>query len=366
MTQKLLENNSGSLEMSTHVDERLVDILNYHFHPELGSSFWLAEQSRLSINVCDRIRRVEDLALLGRREPSSLAEFSVWDLIPRDLHKDRCRFVVGETGGTTGVPTPTAYLQEEFVEAFIDPFVTVAKAIGFPQQTQWLFVGPSGPHVIGKAARALANRMSSPDPWAVDFDPRWAKKLVKESLAAKRYLEHVVEQSLTVFQREPIGVLFSTPPVLRRLAEELTDQQRESVKGVHYGGMSITADELNALRTQFPHAVHLSGYGNTLFGCALEVCDTPRLNIDYFPSSERLLFEILLPPDTDCATEFTRGPLMFHRLDRSMFLPNMIERDWAERIQSPDAAIQLGCQETGIRNPAPPPVSTSDLKIGIY
>ncbi len=366
MTVRMKQATCLAHKQYADVDERLVDILALHLHPEFGSRYWLAEQDRLGIDVRDRIRHIDDLVELGIRTPKMIGSLSVWDLIPQALHRDRCQFIVGETGGTTGLPTATAYLRDEFIEAFVDPFVAVANAIGFPQQAHWLFVGPSGPHIIGKAAREVVLRMKSPDPWTVDFDPRWAKKLVKDSLAAKRYMGHVVEQSLAVFQREPVGVLFSTPPVLRRLAEVLSDRQRLAIQGVHYGGTAITADELNKLRDLFPEAVHLAGYGNTLFGCALETHDNRRSNIDYFPSSNRLLFDVVQSPATVASPEPNRGQLMFHRLDQSMFLPNMLERDWAERIDSPEPKNRLGWQPIGIRNPGPPPDSTGSLKIGIY
>ena len=56
------------------------------------------------------------------------------------------------------------------------------------------------------------------DPFSVDFDPRWAKKLADGSLARRRYLDHVTAQALDVLEREEVGVLFTTPPALAALA----------------------------------------------------------------------------------------------------------------------------------------------------
>ncbi|MCP6726024.1 hypothetical protein NL526_28610, partial [Klebsiella pneumoniae] len=86
------------------------------------------------------------------------------------------------------------YRSDELLEAFVDPFVSAARALGFPTSEQWLFIGPSGPHIIGKVVKHLAGRFESAEPFSVDFDPRWAKKLPRGSFAAHRYLAHVVEQ----------------------------------------------------------------------------------------------------------------------------------------------------------------------------
>ena len=165
-------------------------------------------------------------------------------------------------------------------------------------------------------------------------------------------------------------MLFSTPPILKRLAVELNVEERLAISGVHYGGMPIAPDELNQLRSQFPSAVHLSGYGNTLFGCALEIADDRRSHLDYFSTSNRVVFEVVRPdtchgrPSNIMASE-KRGQLMFHRLDRSMFLPNTLERDWATLVQAPDSAVQCGWQLVGIRDPAPPLETKAKLQVGI-
>jgi len=353
----------------TAIDEHLQSLLDLHLHPLHGSSFWLARQARLGFDVRDRVRSSSDLHLLGTIDPADLQGTSVWRMVPRAFHAHRRRFVVAETGGTHGAPVASAYLPDEFQRAFVEPFVEVAQRSGFPQGETWLFLGPSGPHIIGRAVRHLARRLDSPEPWYVDFDPRWAKKLASGSLAARRYLEHVVEQARQCLAREEISVLFATPPVLDGLAQRMSDAERERIRGVHYGGLPVHAARLNALREIFPHAVHLSGYGNTLFGCAMEVEDVDRRAIDYFPFGERLRFDVA-PAEAcvgrdDCDEPASRGQLMFHRFDRSMLLVNVLERDWAELVGPSDAARRAGCRGAGIRDPRPAQ-KQSGLKLGLY
>jgi thienamycin biosynthesis protein ThnN len=344
-------------------DERLRSAIDLHLHPRLGSAYWLARRERLGFDPRREVRWLADLHRLGTTDPADLRGRSVWDFVPKGLWHRRGEFITGETGGTSGEPLASAYLEEEFHEAFVSPFIAAAGRVGFPRGAPWLFLGPSGPHIIGLAARRLAREFGGPPPWFVDFDPRWAKKLATGSLAARRYLEHVLEQATRVVDREEIGVLFATPPVLRGLSERLDDRQRERIRGVHYGGLPVTAAELNQFQRMFPEAVHLSGYGNTLFGCAMEVDDGPRETIDYFPHGARLIFDVVAG-ELDGAAQ--RGPIRFHRLDRSMLLIGVLERDFAELIRPSDAARAIGFTNPGLRDPAPPAGTRPELKIGIY
>jgi thienamycin biosynthesis protein ThnN len=366
-TKEITAFRTDSQQIDLHVGDRLREMIDLHFHPEHGTAYWLERQKTLGFDVRDRVRGCGDLTLLGTMQPSDLADRSVWDFVPRELHAHRSRYLVAETGGTSGPPTPAVYLESEFHEAFVEPFVCVARRLGFPRGVQWLFVGPSGPHIIGKASCELARRWESPNPWSVDFDPRWAKKLVPDSLAAQRYLQHVVDQALAVIRRERVEVLFTTPPVSHRLAEVLTDDERESFRAVHYGGMPVTAREINGLREIYPKAIHLSGYGNTLFGCALETADDLRQTIDYFPAGTRLLFDVIRDKQTErSGGHLPRGPLVFHRFDRSMLLVGMLERDWAELVPPSRGALEMNWSLPGIRDPGPTPQAAANLKVGIY
>ncbi len=351
-------------------DERLGELLRQHFHPRHGSRYWLRRQQELGWDVCDRVRSFDDLWLLGPTPLHDLRRFPLRDFIPQALHVQMERFVVGETAGTSGRPCATAYRDDEFAAAFLDPFLMVAWATGFPRGEQWLWIGPSGPHIIGKVVRELARRTGCMDPFSVDFDPRWAKRLADGSLARKRYLEHVTEQALDVLEREEIGVLFATPPALAALAERMTDAQRDAIHGVHYGGLSITAETLNHFRAAFPRAVHLSGYGNTLFGVVMEVADAPRRALDYFPLSDRIRFHVVegtgesWPPQP--APPGQPGRVVFDRLDESCLLVGVVERDEAESVPPSEAAAALGGCAHGLRDPHPPTTLGDVLRVGLY
>jgi hypothetical protein len=353
--------------------DRLHDLLELHFHPRWGSPYWLARQEQLGWNVRDRVRTLDDLWELGPMPPADLRRHPVRSFIPRALHAQRARFIVGETAGTSGEPCATAYRDDEFQAAFITPFLRVAEATGFPRGEPWLWVGPSGPHIIGKVVRELARQTGAMDPFSVDFDPRWAKRLADRSTARQRYLDHVTAQALDVLGREEVGILFITPPALAALAARLIDRQREAIHGIHFGGMSLTPEMLNDFRAAFPKAVHLAGYGNTLFGVAMEVADTHRLALDYYPLSDRVQFHIVDGADDVSARWPPRlcergqtGRVLFHRLDESFLLVGVVERDQAERIAPSPQARAVGGQADGLRNPQTPPCLVGQLQMGLY
>src|SRR5690242_5677349 len=110
----------------------------------------------MALDVRDRVRTEDDLWLLGPTPPADLRRQPLRAFIPQALHGCPERFVVGETGGTGGPPCATAYRDDEFHAAFVAPFLKVAAATGFPRGEPWLWLGPSGPHLIGKAVRELA------------------------------------------------------------------------------------------------------------------------------------------------------------------------------------------------------------------
>jgi hypothetical protein len=406
-----------SRQTSAEPDPRLRDLLKLHFHPQYGSRYWLQRQAALGWSVCDRVRSRSDLWLLGPTPLDDLRAFPVRDFIPQAFHREFPRFIVGETAGTSGWPCATAYRADEFQAAFVTPFLRVAEATGFPQGEQWLWVGPSGPHIIGKVVAALARQTGSMDPFSVDFDPRWAKRLPEGSLARQRYLDHVTAQSLDVLRREEVGVLFITPPALAALERKMSDRQREAIHGIHYGGMSMSPEMVNGFRAAFPHAVHLAGYGNTLFGVVMEVADEERQALDYFPLDGcKRGIAVAAPGSEDCTRGFTpaqgapkpnlqakrgqyntaftppldrrlelhvvrpeeeawppvpveygeRGRVVFHRLDESCLLVGVAERDEAERVAPAPAARALGVTGDGLRNPRPPAALTGQLQLGLY
>lgn len=354
-------------------NSRLCEALATHCDPKWGSPYWIARTKQLGFDPRTVIRSVADLPRLGIIDAEALSDRALDDFLPRSLQASRAKLIVAQTGGTLGRPAWTAYLEDEFEEAFVEPFAVAARHVGFPLDGTWLYVGPSGPHIIGLAADALARRSGSPRPFMVDFDPRWAKKLPAGSFAASRYLRHVVEQAASVLQLQRIDTLFTTPPILRALASEMTSGQRERIRGVHYGGRALEKEALRRSQCEdFPNAVHLSGYGNTLFGCCLELDANPGRTLRYYPYGDRLHFGVVAD---ESATEVpsapvegiadTPGQLVFSRFDRTVLLVNVLERDHV-RLVPPPGDAPVGFRRMGVESPGPVAKAAQRAAVGLY
>jgi hypothetical protein len=326
-------------------EQRLTWVLDEHFDPRWGAPWWIEQAASLGFDPRREIRSVADLARLPAVPREALATLPVEHFVPRCHLDSRRDWIVSETGGTTGPAARSVFLAEDFHEAFVVPFVAAADRMGFPRERSWLYLGPSGPHVIGKAARVCARALGAMDPFAVDLDPRWVRRLPADSLARRRYTEHVLAQAEAILASQEIGVLFATPPLLAALGERLPRALREQIVGVHLGGMAADGSFWKRLGASwFPNAVALSGYGNSLAGVCPQVEPTGPGGPEYFPHGDRLVLDVV-EPDAE-----GRGRVRFHRLDRGAFLPNMLERDVAVRAARPAGADGFG---PGVRDPRP-------------
>ena len=360
------------MNLTETVTERLHRMFRIHFDREQGTPYWLQRQEALGIDVVEAIETIEDLALLGPMDEQALATLPVESFIPKRLLNDT-QLLLAETGGTLGRPKCAVHGVEEFEQAFITPFTKAAARCGFPRDCHWLFIGPTGPHIIGKAARRCAELWGRGDVFAVDFDPRWVKKMVSGSFAAKRYLDHVLEQALRIMEVQRIGVIFSTPAVLAALMDILPDATCRAVSGIHLGGMSVTSTCMRQLETAFPNAVILSGFGNTLFGMMPHLAYDHETGMDYYPWGSRLVVRVmtLAEPDAPLLLDRTvdygqRGRVLVHRLDERQLILNMVERDSAVRIAPrPDARAE-GFVSDGLRDPQPIVNTVVKPTIGLY
>ena len=355
-----------------NIDARVREIAALHLDPDIGAPYWIGRSRRLNLRAA-QIQGVGDLALLGTMDALALAQLPVEDFIPRKFINRRNECVIAETGGTLGRAKFAVHRDDEFEAAFVRPFVTAATKAEFPLGVNWLFVGPSGPHIIGKGARACARGMGAPDPFTTDFDPRWAKKLPDGSLARTRYVQHIAAQALNILETQSIGAIFATPPVIESLAEKITPPKRDAVRGIHFGGMPVSSALRQRLLELFPLAVLISGYGNTLFGVAPELHYNDATGIDYFAQGTRLIYRVV-PLDvadeqkriTETVDYFNRGQICAHRLDEMQFIANMLERDTAVRIPPLDNFSVDGFFLDGLRDPQPIIDSATRPALGLY
>jgi hypothetical protein len=337
------------------------EIIATHFDPDHGTPFWLERAASLGLNPRRDVRTIDDLRLFGPMDEEALRQRPLEDFIPRCYRQRRHDWIVGETGGTTGAPKTTMFLMEDFHAAFIAPFVAAARYREFPLGENWLYIGPGGPHLIGKAARLCATALNSADPFTIDFDPRWVKKFPPQSLAFGRYLNHVLDQAMRIIATQHIGVLFTTPKVLVQLAATMTDAQKAVIRGIHFGGMALEPETFRCIGDAFPNAVMISGYGNTLFGMCPEFLGDPDLPLEYFPIGNRLILQTVVADQNIPASERLyrpaaageTGQIVCSRLDPSFLILNLFERDQGQLVEPPAVYRRSGCLTNGLRNPQP-------------
>lgn len=348
-------------------------LIEDHFDPKWGSPYWCDRRRDLGVDPLKEIQTVNDLARFGPFPEEHLRTFSAASFVPRKFHDRLHEFVYSETGGTTGKAKGVYFSPEEFGMGFVDPFLQVCRKIGWPMGEKQLFLGPSGPHIIGKVLDPICRALGSPPPFRIDFDPRWSLRLTDRSTARFRYLDHLVDQALHLIDKERPGILFGSPQVLQRLAGRMEEIRREEIRAVHYGGTSLDPEVYRIFREDlFPQAIHLSGYGNSLVGVAFEagVRDGDRLN--YYPSLDRHRIRLIPLGGAPIADRLSRnvgegetGQVVVSRLDSTFFLPNLVERDQAEMIFAPGKVADLGWSPEGIHNPRPV-LNNETLKGALY
>ncbi|MEI7033740.1 AMP-binding protein [Streptomyces pratensis] len=314
--------------------EHLRSTLSWHFDPATGSPFWLRTAKDLGFDPLTDITEIADL----RRFPDLSGELRTVpaeDLIPRGAVVGD--FEVFESGGTVGAPKRV--VDGTARSKNVEWVSRVLADHGFPRQGHWLHAGPTGPHVVGRTVRHLAQLRDSLC-FTLDFDPRWVKRLIgsgRTELAAE-YREYLLDQMELVATTQNISVLFITPPMLEAVCARpaLYDRLAQSLKAILWAGTSISPESLHQIEeTFFPDARIAAIYGNTLMGIAPQ---RPKEAGDehacvfrpYFPQS---VVELLDPENGGPVEYGERGQVLVHQLSRDMFLPNVLERDTAIRVR---------------------------------
>lgn len=323
------------LATSAALVEHLRDTLRWHFGPTTGSPFWLRKAAELDFDPLQDVNEFADL----RRFPDVSAELrtvAVEDLIPRGhVGQD---FGVYESGGTLGAPK--RIVESSSRAQCVDWVSEVLSSHGLPEHGHWLHVGPTGPHIVGRSVRRLAELRRSIF-FTVDFDPRWVKRLISSGRTelVDEYVQHILDQIELIAANQDIRVLFITPPVLEALCarSKLHDRLATQLEGIIWSGTSISAMTLRLLEeTFFPKSKVIGLYGNSLMGIAPQ--RLPRDGDEHRPVFQTFWPNSLIEVinfETGQRVEYgERGRVLVHLLTRDMFLPNVLERDTAIRVRS--------------------------------
>ncbi|MHB8062817.1 MAG: hypothetical protein ACYDG2_09325 [Ruminiclostridium sp.] len=324
---------------SVILNEHTKQIIKWHFNEYTGSSFWLEKAEKLPFDPLKDIQCYEDL----RHFPDfsdELRDIDIQKLVPKGYLKEKQLPDIFESGGATG--KPKRIIEIESRARGVEWINSVLDLHGFPKglnNGSWLFIGPSGPHIVGRSMGKLA-KLRDTMSYYIDFDPRWVRKCIKNSETAiiQKYINHIVEQVKDIILDQSIGIIFATPAVLERLIgdNELLEIMKRNVKGLIWSGTSFSAESIRYLQEDlFPDAKVLGLYGNTLMGIAGQ---RPQKVGDKYPAVFHSFFPYSIAEVMDFTNNskhvdyYDAGQVRITLLTKEMFIPNNMERDQAIRI----------------------------------
>ena len=313
------------------LDAHLRDIIQWHFSPDSGCPFWL-DWAGKNFDPRKEIRVFGDLLKFPHFQDEWLRDLQpdVW--VPAKFKGKP--FNIFETGGTTGMPKQRIGWEDYKVD--YSEFSDKISDTHFPRNHYWLMMGPTGPRRLRLAIEHLANVRGS-SCYFIDLDPRWVKKVItqKQVEQARAYMEHVVDQAVTILKHRRVSGLFTTPKLLEALAEKV-DLWDAGIRGVFCGGTTMAPQYVRFIVEEV-----LEGrigfyptYGNTLMGLAASVPLAPEDNysITYYAPQPRAVLRVVDPANTGVTKACGEwGRVELTTLTREFFMPRFLERDEAIR-----------------------------------
>ena len=321
------------------LDAHTYEIVQWHFHPSTGCPFWLQKASELKFDPLKEVRCYDDLKKFEPFQDEWLRGGPVRRWVPQ-AYADKPIYVF-ETGGTTGVPK--SRIAHEDFRIDYELFSSTLPEEAFPQGSNWLMLGPSGPRRLRLAVEHLCQYRGGIC-FCVDLDPRWVIKLIKKGWMEhlEAYKEHVIDQAITILGAgHDIRCMFTTPKLLESLAMAL-EQRGSSIKetgitGIFSGGTEFTPQWTRFAVEELLDGVYMTPtYGNTLMGLACSKPVTPQegYKISYYAPQPRAVVEVV---DFDRPDEIVgygqTGRVRLTTLTKEFFVPGFLERDEGEREQ---------------------------------
>jgi phenylacetate-coenzyme A ligase PaaK-like adenylate-forming protein len=314
------------------LDAHVREMVAWHFDPQTGCPFWLDYAAALDFDPRDVIAGYDDLARLGHFEDEWLRGGPIRRWVPKGL-ADRPLYVF-ETGGSTGLPKSRVNIED--FQTDYELFSETLSDESFPQGSDWLMLGPTGPRRLRLAIEHLAQHRGGVA-FHVDLDPRWVNTLIKAGKHGEMqlYKEHVIDQALKILRaHDSVECLFTTPKLLEALCEKIS-LAKVGIKGIFCGGTEMNAQFHRFAREELvPGIDFVPTYGNTLMGLA---CNKPfelteNYEITYYPPAPRAIFELVDPNDASRRVDYGEtGRVMLTTLTREFFMPRFLERDEGER-----------------------------------
>jgi hypothetical protein len=333
-----LQTARAALDAHTH------EIVQWHFHESTGCPFWLNyAQEELNFDPLTEVKCYDDLKKFPPFEDDWLRGGPVRRWVPKAFAD--CGVYVFETGGTTGVPKSRIAIDDFrtdyslFSETLPDEY--------FPQGSNWLMLGPSGPRRLRLAVEHLA-QVRGGICFCVDLDPRWVVKLIKKGQMdqLEAYKQHCIDQALTILGAgHEIKCMFSTPKLIEQLGLAL-EAKGSSIPGAGITGIFSGGTEFTPQWTRFcveelfggppeESGVYMTPtYGNTLMGlaCSKPVTAAEGYKISYYAPQPRAVSEVVSFDDYNQLVGYSEtGRVKLTTLTKEFFVPGFMERDEGER-----------------------------------
>ncbi len=270
------------------------DIVQWHFNPETGCSFWLEYAKKLDWDPRQEIQGYEDLARFGPFQDEWLRGGPVTRWVPK-AYADKPVYVF-ETGGSTGVPNRASVSKTS--ASITKPSATRCRTNIFRKAPTGSCSAHQARAVCGWPSSILAQYRGGIC-FMVDLDPRWVIKLLKMGQAkmAEAYKQHVVDQGLTLLRaHDNIKMPFHHHAEAVGSALRKSLAQKDGHYGVFCGGTEMTPQFHRFAVEELLDGVYFAPtYGNTLMGLATHKPRVPEDNyaIIYYPPSPRAMIEVV-------------------------------------------------------------------------
>ncbi|MCW8132474.1 MAG: hypothetical protein KIS92_19155 [Planctomycetota bacterium] len=315
-----------------NLDEHVRTIVRWHFSEETGCPFWLDWKKKAGWDPAKDVQGFADMQRFPHFQDEWLRDLQPEVWVPK-AYLGR-PFNIFETGGTTGMPKQRIGWDDYKVD--YTEFSEKISDAHFPRNHYWLMVGPTGPRRLRLAIEHLANVRGS-SCYFVDLDPRWVKKVItnKQFEQAKGYMEHVVDQAVTILKHRKVSGLFTTPKLLEAMAEKI-DLYAAGIRGVFCGGTTMAPQYVRFIVEEV-----LEGrigfyptYGNTLMGLAASVPLQPedKFSVTYYAPQPRAALRVVDPKATEKTVGYGEwGRVELTTMTKEFFMPRFLERDEAIR-----------------------------------
>ncbi|MFD5552572.1 arylcarboxylate reductase [Streptomyces sp. NPDC127068] len=344
--------------LATDLDAWTRRVVRRHFDPATGSPYWLRRAAELPFEPRD-ITRYDQLTELGTFPLDVLRSQDPADLVPLAVPRPLTGRI-WDSGGTTGTPCRVFYTPEMLLHRGAWrrwSFVTE----GFEAGRTWLQATPTGPHLIGNGTQE-AGELHDGLVYAVDMDPRWVKRLIRERRLAEasEYSAHLVEQIADVLRQQRIHYVNTTPAVLQVLMRRHPDLVA-ALDGVRLSGTQISPDMYRDFTAALDGGICGRSYGNT-FGNAAGLPPVQDGEIlPYAPNYPQVTMAVVDKADWSTPVAYgATGQVRLTVLHEDLLLPNVLERDQALRFDTGD-----GWPSDGVANVRPLQI-TSTAPEGLY